>query len=242
MAGAQPLLTLHLLFDLLAAASAAAMTVIAYRWRLEAAGQRIGEAGAPYAFALVAGAALGGYGLGTLNLHISGEPGVGRSILGALAGAIVAVEAFKSAKGIRGSTGLIFVPAFATSVAVGRLGCYFSGLSDFTYGTPTSLPWGHDFGDGIPRHPVQIYEALAMAAFLAAAILCLKNRAAFFMRNGFYLMAGFYAAQRLLWESLKPYAAVVGPFNLFHVAAFAVFLYSVAMIAGSVYERPGKPS
>ena len=32
-------------------------------------------------------------------------------VVGALAGAIVAVEAFKAARGIRGSTGLIFVPA-----------------------------------------------------------------------------------------------------------------------------------
>ena len=34
-----------------------------------------------------------------------------------------------------------------------------------TYGTPTALPWGVDFGDGVPRHPVQLYEAATMAAF-----------------------------------------------------------------------------
>ena len=28
-----------------------------------------------------------------------------------------------------------------------------------------ALPWGHDFGDGVPRHPVQLYESAAMAAF-----------------------------------------------------------------------------
>ncbi len=32
-----------------------------------------------------------------------------------------------------------------------------AGLDDFTYGTPTTpAGWGHDFGDGIPRHPVQL--------------------------------------------------------------------------------------
>jgi prolipoprotein diacylglyceryltransferase len=53
----------------------------------------------------------------------------------------------------------------AIGIAVGRLGCFFAGLDDFTYGTPTTLPWGHDFGDGIARHPVQLYESAAMAAF-----------------------------------------------------------------------------
>ena len=74
--------------------------------------------------ALLAGAAAGGFGAGTLNLWLSGAPGIGRSIVGALAGAILAVELFKRWRGIAGSTGLIFVPAFATSVVVGRWGCF----------------------------------------------------------------------------------------------------------------------
>jgi len=49
---------------------------------------------------------------------------------------------------------------FAVGVAVGRIGLLFSqGIDDFTYGTPTALPWAHDFGDGVPRHPVQLYES-----------------------------------------------------------------------------------
>ena len=73
--------------------------------------------------------------------------------MGALAGAILAIEAFKRLRGIKGSTGIIFVPAFCTSVVVGRWGCFFAGLEDRTYGIATMLPWGRDFGDGVPRHP-----------------------------------------------------------------------------------------
>ena len=149
---------IHTLFDFLAALSALTVTVVVYRWRLGEAARKIESAGPLYAMALVAGAVAGGYGAGTLNLWLSGEPGIGRSIVGALAGAIAAIEAFKGWRGIRGSTGLIFVPGFATSVAVGRWGCFLAGLPDHTYGTPTSLPWGHDFGDGIPHHPVQLYR------------------------------------------------------------------------------------
>ena len=93
---------------------------------------------------------------------------IARSIVGALAGAIAAIELFKAVRGIRGSTGLIFVPAFATTVMVGRWGCFLSGLEDETHGTPTSLPWGVDLGDGMMRHPVQLYESFTMGLFLLA--------------------------------------------------------------------------
>ncbi len=152
---------------------------------------------------------------------------MGRSIVGALAGAIAAVELFKAARGIRGSTGLIFVPAFATSVTVGRWGCFLSGLDDQTYGTATALPWGHDFGDGILRHPVQLYESFAMAAFLGLALVLIGRRKPLFMRNGFYLLVLTYGAQRFLWEFLKPYGAVAGPFNLFHFLCAGLVIYSL---------------
>ena len=78
---------IHTVFDLLAACAALGMTLFVYNWRLKAAGRKIDSAGPLYGVALLAGAAIGGFGAGTLNLHLSGEPGIGRSIVGALAGA-----------------------------------------------------------------------------------------------------------------------------------------------------------
>jgi prolipoprotein diacylglyceryltransferase len=213
--------------------SALAVTAFAYRWRLKDAGRKIETAGPAYALALVAGAAAGGFGAGTLNLWLSGEGGVGRSILGALAGAILAVELFKAMRGIRGSTGIIFVPAFATSVAVGRWGCFLSGVEDQTHGTPTAMPWGHDFGDGVLRHPVQLYESFVMAGFLALALYLIGRRSPFFMRNGFYLLVLVYAGQRFLWEFLKPYQTLLGPLNLFHFLCVGLMIYSAVMLAKS---------
>lgn len=213
-----------------------AVTVAVYRWRLRGAAEKIEAAGADYALALVAGAVIGGYGAGTLNLWLSGLPGMGRSILGALAGAIAAVEIFKWMRGVRGSTGLIFVPAFATSMAIGRWGCFLSGLEDQTHGTVTALPWGHDFGDGLSRHPVQLYESFAMAAFLIVALVLLAARNRWFMADGFYLLVLFYGAQRFLWEFLKAYGALLGPFNLFHFICLGLVIYSLGMM-GRGYER-----
>lgn len=198
------------------------------------------EQGLGYAVALIGGAVIGGFGFGTLNLWLTGLPGAGRSILGAFVGAIAAIELFKRWRGISGSTGLIFVPGFAASVAVGRWGCYFTGLEDQTHGTPSALPWAKDFGDGILRHPVQAYEALAMAAFLTFALICFQRRTPFFMRHGFYLLAGFYGAQRFAWEFIKPYATVAGPFNIFHILCLGLITYAGIMIAKSLSEQPGR--
>lgn len=223
-------MSVHVMFDLVAATAAAAMTIACFFWRLKAAAARIDQAGFGYAFALVAGAALGGYAAGTANLWLSGEPGVARSIVGALAGGIAAIELFKRARGITGSTGIIFVPAFCTSVAIGRWGCFYSGLTDHTHGIPTALPWGHDFGDHVARHPVQLYESAAMMAFLVYTLAMLARRDPFFLRNGFYLMVLWYAAQRLCWEFFKPYAPVLGPLNLFHLICLGLIAYTLSMI------------
>ena len=221
---------IHTAFDLLASMSALTMTVFVYKWRLGDAGDRISTIGPGYLIAFVAGAVVGGFGFGTLNLYLTGIEGIGRSILGAFFGAVVFVELYKYAKSIRGSTGLIFVPAFATSVTIGRLGCFFSGLNDQTYGTATSLPWAVDFGDGILRHPVQIYESISMAAFLLFTLTMLARKQRFFMANGFYLLAVWYGAQRFIWEFFKPYGTITGSLNVFHFLCAGLITYGLWMI------------
>jgi len=183
-----------------------------------------------YLGVLLVGAALGAYGFGSANLWLSGQPGVARSIEGAVGGGIIAIELYKHAAGIATRTGARFALPFAVGVAVGRIGCFLSGLDDFTYGTPTSLPWGHDFGDGILRHPVQLYESAAMAAFAAVYVARVMKRDRFWAMNGFYLVVGFYGAQRFVWEFFKPYGPLIGPFTLFHVLSAAVLVYAVVMI------------
>jgi phosphatidylglycerol---prolipoprotein diacylglyceryl transferase len=221
---------IHTVFDLLAAVSSLGMTAFCYQWRLKEAAQKTEHAGAGYLLALIVGAALGGFGLGSLNLTLSGTPMVARSIVGALAGATAAIEIYKWSRGIKGSTGLIFVPAFTTTVVVGRWGCFLSGLSDETHGTPSTLPWAVNLGDGISRHPVQLYESFSMLTFLLVALALIWRRNVWFMRNGFYVLVLVYAAQRFAWEFLKPYAAILWPFNLFHLVCAALAAYAFVMM------------
>jgi prolipoprotein diacylglyceryltransferase len=220
---------IHALFDVLAWVAAGAAGL----WLMRS-GRVAFPVPQPLRFAylavLVFGAGLGAVAFGSANLWLSGQPGIARSIEGAVAGAILAIEIYKRFAGIAPRTGARFALPFAVGVAVGRIGCFLSGIEDFTYGAPTSLPFAHDFGDGILRHPVQLYESVAMAAFAAVYVWRVLRRDRFFIEQGFYLAAGFYGAQRFVWEFIKPYGALAGPFTLFHLLSTAVLVYAVAMI------------
>src|SRR4051812_16386763 len=185
-----------------------------------------------YIIAVALCAGIGAFLAGGFNMALAGLPPLGHSIAGAMAGGIVGAEGYKLALGIEGSTGLVFVAPLSTGIAIGRWGCFLSGLPDYTYGIPTTLPWGVDFGDGIPRHPVQLYESFAVLGFLLWFIWQLRCRAPLVLRSGFHLMVGFYAVQRFFWEFLKPYPTVLGPFDMFHFLMVALFAYSLWMLWG----------
>jgi phosphatidylglycerol---prolipoprotein diacylglyceryl transferase len=85
------------------------------------------------------------------------RPG-GKTVVGGLLGGWLAVEITKKIAGIPWRTGDLFAVPLCIGIAIGRIGCFLAGLPDNTYGTPTSLPWAVDFGDGVRRHPTQLYE------------------------------------------------------------------------------------
>jgi hypothetical protein len=70
-----------------------------------------------------------------------------------------------------------------------------------------------------------------MMAFAAVYVWRVLRRDRFFIAQGFYLAIAFYGAQRFVWEFIKPYGTLIGPFTLFHLLSAAVFVYAVAMIA-----------
>jgi prolipoprotein diacylglyceryltransferase len=93
----------------------------------------------------------------------------GKTLVGGLLGGIIAVEWTKRRIGVARSTGDLFAIPLCVGIAIGRVGCFLTGLADNTYGSATQLPWGIDFGDGIRRHPTQLYEivfVIALAFFL----------------------------------------------------------------------------
>jgi len=77
----------------------------------------------------------------------------GKTIVGALVFGMMAVEIMKRYIGLEQSTGDLYAIPLALGIAIGRIGCFLTGLADNTYGVATSLPWGVDFGDGVFELP-----------------------------------------------------------------------------------------
>jgi phosphatidylglycerol---prolipoprotein diacylglyceryl transferase len=125
----------------------------------------------------------------------------GKTLVGGVLGGWLAVELEKKRIGIRERTGDLFAMPIAVGMAIGRIGCFLSGLPDGTYGVATALPWGVDLGDGVLRHPTALYESLFMA-IIAVVLWRLDGR---LPRGGlFRALAASYLAFRLVVDFIKP--------------------------------------
>jgi phosphatidylglycerol:prolipoprotein diacylglycerol transferase len=147
--------------------------------------------------------------------------GGGKTIVGGLLGGWIGVEAMKKIAGMRSRTGDLFAVPLCIGIAIGRIGCFFAGLADDTYGIPTSLPWGVNFGDGIPRHPTQLYEVVFLA-ILGLILSCWNARP---HREGIVFRAflAAYLAWRLVIDFIKP-QPLIHDLNMIQWACFVGLL------------------
>lgn len=231
----------HGLWDIGAWLAAVALLLLLYRGRPALFDRgSLARVQRGYFLSLPLGGLIGAYLIGSANLWLSGQPGLARSIVGGIVGAIVAVETYKARQRVAGSTGGIFAPALALGIGIGRIGCHQAGLADYTYGLPSRLPWAVDYGDGILRHPVALYESASMLLLFVVLALWLRFAPQRLLREGFYWFALVYGGQRFVWEFFKPYATLLGPFNLFHFVSAALVGYAVLMLRG--VRHVGKPA
>ena len=94
----------------------------------------------------------------------------GKTVLWALAGGYLGVEAAKWSLYVRARTGDRFVIPVAAAIAIGRTGCLCQGCC---FGIPTDQSWGirslaADGGE-ILRHPAPLYETLFHLGFALLA-------------------------------------------------------------------------
>jgi len=126
----------------------------------------------------------------------------GKTVVGALLGGLLGVEVTKAYIGLAQSTGDAFVYPLLAGTAIGRIGCFLTGLSDRTYGIATTLPWGIDFGDGLPRHPTQLYEIVFLV--LLALVIWWRSQKPYRSGDLFQLYLAAYLGFRFLIDFLKP--------------------------------------
>lgn len=207
-------------------------------YRRALAGQGRGGPLQPGNFAVVVGLLLGAA-LGNKAVFLIERPDVwqrwlqgewtmpGQSVVGGLLGGLIGVELAKWLTRQTRSTGDALMLPLVAGITLGRIGCFLAGLHDDTYGLPTSLPWGVEFGDGVPRHPSPLYEIVFV---LGLGALLWRHRDALAPVPGlqFKLFLAAYLAWRLVGDSLKP-VRMPYPFGLSGIqwvclVALAVYL------------------
>ena len=124
-------------------------------------------------------------------------------MVGGLLGGLAGVEVAKKIAGVAQSTGDAFVFPILLGLMIGRIGCFLAGRQDQTYGIATDLPWGVDFGDGVRRHPTQIYEIL-WAMTMWRLLSRWRTRLVSSPGLMFKMLLTAYLVWRLLADSLKP--------------------------------------
>ncbi|MDO5970322.1 prolipoprotein diacylglyceryl transferase [Flavivirga aquimarina] len=126
-----------------------------------------------------------------------------KTIMGGLFGGLLGVEIAKKLIGETESSGDLFVLPIILGIFIGRIGCFLSGINEFTYGVETTSIFGMNLGDGLLRHPIALYELL----FLIILFFGLKhNRYKPHLKNGdlFKLFMISYFTFRFFIEFLKP--------------------------------------
>jgi phosphatidylglycerol:prolipoprotein diacylglycerol transferase len=123
-------------------------------------------------------------------------------------------------------------PALAFGHAIGRIGCFLVGDD---YGTPTNLPWGVAFPEGLPPttvpvHPTQLYEAAALGVL--GWLLIRWRRAGVqdaVVLARYLLVAG---TLRFAIEFIRVNERVIGRLSVAHVASLAAVFAGIALLLG----------
>jgi prolipoprotein diacylglyceryltransferase len=126
-----------------------------------------------------------------------------KTIVGGMLGGLIGVEFTKKRLGITVSSGDLMVYPLILAMIIGRTGCFLAGLNDGTYGIPSNLPWAINFGDGIRRHPTNLYEILFWLT-LWLVLKMIERRWQLTDGSKFKIFLSSYLVFRFFVEFIKP--------------------------------------
>jgi prolipoprotein diacylglyceryltransferase len=161
----------------------------------------------------------------------------GKTIVGGLLGGLIGVETAKKLIGWKRSTGDDFVLPLIIGMSIGRIGCFFTGLSDHTHGTPTTWVTGVDFGDGVPRHPTQIYEIVYLWLIGFFVLYIRKKKTSPWEGFLFQFFMVSYLLFRFFIDFIKPTPHPYFGLNNIQLAAFVGLMYYLFLIRKKRREK-----
>jgi phosphatidylglycerol:prolipoprotein diacylglycerol transferase len=113
-------------------------------------------------------------------------------------------------------------PIVPMAHAIGRLGCFMNGCCA---GRPSEAWWAVTYPGDVPRHPVQLYEAAALALLSLALFRYRPRRPG----DAFLAYALAYAALRFALEFLRGDQTLYGPLTIPQWTSLALFAGALAL-------------
>ncbi|CAM3469275.1 prolipoprotein diacylglyceryl transferase [Elizabethkingia occulta] len=161
------------------------------------------------------------------------------TIVGGLAFGLIGVELAKKIVGHKESTGDLITFPLMLAIIIGRIGCFFTGIYEETYGLPTDSIFGMHLGDQYLRHPVALYEI----AFLVSlwGILKVIQKKHFPSGFVFQIFMLSYFTFRFLLDFLKPRIEIAGNLGAIQLTCLLViiyYIYKVNITLKSKYLAP----
>ncbi len=166
----------------------------------------------------------------------------GLAFFGGLFGAIVAAFLYTRQHAVSFARAAdLFAPAIPIAAAIGRLPCFLAGMD---YGTSTGLPWSVVYthpssyapNDGVPRHPVQLYELFG-DLIIAGVLWKMRGR----VREGslFLLYLVLFGVLRFLLFFARGDVPIVAlGLTNGHWTALAILVVALPLLLGAMAKRP----
>lgn len=152
-----------------------------------------------------------------------------KTIVGGLVGALFSVEILKKIRGIKYSSGDMMVYPVLLAIIIGRIGCFLTGLPDGTIGSETHLFTGIDFGDGLRRHPLPLYE-IFMACITWIFIFSLDKKVMLADGAKFKIFIITYLVFRFFIEFLKDDISILFGLSTIQLVCLAGLSYYYRII------------
>ncbi len=152
-----------------------------------------------------------------------------KTIMGGLFGGLLGVELTKKIIGETQSSGDLFVFPIILGIFIGRIGCFLSGINEFTYGKETSFFTGMDLGDGLFRHPTSLYELVFLVILFLSLKWLQKYRE---LQNGdlFKWFMILYFGFRFCIEFIKPNVFFVFGLSTIQILCVVCWFYYIKFI------------
>lgn len=154
------------------------------------------------------------------------------TIVGGLAFGLIGVEIAKKIVGHKESTGDLIVFPLILAIIIGRIGCFFTGVYEETYGIPTDSIFGMHLGDQYLRHPVALYE-IAFLIFMGFELKMISRKNKYVSGFLFQLFMLSYFSFRFLLDFIKPKIEILGNLGTIQLVCLSVIMYYIYKIKSS---------